>query len=183
MGKKLVLSIWIVVFLLAGCADNGTSALKATANAVEEKDYARFQEIVDLDSLTGILYEEAVKARHATTLPDFQEAANEANLADVVRRIAGQAIQTEFKREITFGTLPASCAKMENWGCPWEPQALRSGAIVKLNSSARVAAVDSSKGVRTWLILRQRDKDWKIVGILPTLEKAKFYAEKTETKN
>jgi hypothetical protein len=72
---------------------------------------------------------------------------------------------------------------MENWGCPWEPQALRSGTIVKLNSSARVAAVDSSKGVRTWLILRQRDKDWKIVGILPTLEKAKFYAEKTETKN
>jgi hypothetical protein len=193
---NLILTVIMILtfsFLLSACGSGPEKALKKTAKALEEKNLEAFKSSVEIRSVLRGLAEKDRKEKQNTmnqlrkVFGSSEDLFSEMmpNYTDV-KMI--DAMATEMEKNVSSGKLILSSKEK---GLPWEPDVLRKAKVKETGENSAVVPVDSSIGLRTWLAIRQIQKDqWKITGLFENEGEAKYWCSdqrivdiKTENEN
>lgn len=129
------------------------------ARAVKEKDVQGFRELVDVSALL-----------------DADEALLYAEKGNLMPHYFKQQETEQLLEGIASGVLALQCKDAVRPGCPWYPRGLEWAKMVKKTAETAIAAVDSEKDIRTWLVLCKEPSGWRVIAAPVRLGEAEAYA-------
>lgn len=148
-GRVLFLILLMVLLAVPSAPVNASGpegALRDVAAALRAKDITAFREAVDVASLFDADFAAGYKGGEDVPFMPFKGQATD----NLLEKVASG----EFARE---------CAEAVRPGCPWYPAGLDKAIVTLTDAASAIAAIDSAKDIRTWLVLHNIEGQWRVI--------------------
>ena len=174
--------LFSLILLTCACDLSGSSAkntLNKVAEALDKNDISTFIDQFDIKACAVSEIKNVTESNEAlSTLDHLGRTLGLGGMEDLIGNVfdVENSLRQNFRKKVSSGVLQNECSRQDKPGCPWVSKSLRNAETHTVSDTAAVARVKTPASVTTWIALRKKGKEWRIVGWADMEEVARSFA-------